>query len=29
MLNPGVGDGTHTFYFDDLSGPHVEGIINS
>ncbi len=26
MLNPGVGDGTHTFYFDDLSGPHVEGI---
>jgi hypothetical protein len=26
MLNPGVGDGTHTFYFDELSGPHVEGI---
>jgi hypothetical protein len=26
MLNPGVGTGTHSFYFDDLSGPHVEGI---
>ena len=26
MLNPRVGDGTHTFYFDELSGPHVEGI---
>jgi len=26
MLNPGVGTETHTFYFDDLSGPHVEGI---
>jgi PKD repeat protein len=26
MLNPGVGDGTHSFYLDDLSGPHVEGI---
>lgn len=26
MLNPGNGDGTHEFYFDDLSGPHVEGI---
>ena len=26
MCNPGNGTGTHTFYFDDLSGPHVEGI---
>lgn len=26
MLNPGNGTGTHTFYFDELSGPHVEGI---
>ncbi len=26
MLNPGVGSGTHEFYFDELSGPHVEGI---
>jgi PKD repeat protein len=26
MLNPGVGEFTHTFYFDELSGPHVEGI---
>lgn len=26
MLNPGVGSGTHAFYFDELSGPHVEGI---
>ncbi len=26
MCNPGVADGTHTFYFDELSGPHVEGI---
>lgn len=26
MLNPGNGTGTHQFYFDDLSGPHVEGI---
>ncbi len=26
MLNPGVGQGTHEFYFDDLAGPHVEGI---
>jgi hypothetical protein len=26
MLNPGTGEGTHEFYFDELSGPHVEGI---
>lgn len=26
MLNPGVGDGTHKFWFDELSGPHVEGL---
>lgn len=26
MCNPGVGTGTHQFYFDDLSGPHVEGL---
>lgn len=26
MCNPGVGEGTHQFYFDDLSGPHVEGL---
>lgn len=26
MLNPGNGSGTHQFYFDDLSGPHVEGL---
>ncbi len=26
MCNPGNGEGTHTFYFDDLSGPHVEGL---
>lgn len=27
MCNPGNGAETHTFYFDDLSGPHVEGIF--
>lgn len=26
MLNPGNGDGAHEFYFDDLAGPHVEGV---
>lgn len=26
MLNPGVDSGTHEFYFDELAGPHVEGI---
>lgn len=26
MLNAGNGEGTHEFYFDELSGPHVEGI---
>ncbi|SMO43934.1 PKD domain-containing protein [Saccharicrinis carchari] len=26
MCNPGVGDGVHEFYFDDLAGPHVEGL---
>ena len=26
MCNPGVGEGTHEFFFDELSGPHVEGI---
>jgi len=26
MLNPGVATDTHSFYFDELSGPHVEGI---
>ncbi|NEW81473.1 MAG: hypothetical protein GZ094_03800 [Mariniphaga sp.] len=26
MCNPGVGTGTHQFYFDDISGPHVEGL---
>ena len=26
MCNPGVGSGTHQFYFDDLAGPHVEGL---
>ena len=26
MLNPGNGEGTHEFYLDELSGPHVEGI---
>jgi len=26
MCNPGVGTGTHQFYFDELSGPHVEGL---
>lgn len=26
MINPGNGSGTFTFYLDDLSGPHVEGI---
>ncbi|MBZ4677142.1 MAG: hypothetical protein JG782_1762, partial [Anaerophaga sp.] len=26
MCNPGVGEGTHEFYFDELSGPHIEGI---
>lgn len=26
MCNPGVGAGTHEFYFDDLAGPHVEGL---
>jgi hypothetical protein len=26
MINPGNGSGAFTFYLDDLSGPHVEGI---
>lgn len=26
MLNPGVNSGAHTFYFDDLAGPHIEGL---
>ncbi len=26
MLNPGVGSGQHVFHFDDLAGPHVEGL---
>ncbi|NJO88330.1 MAG: hypothetical protein HC831_04705 [Chloroflexia bacterium] len=26
MLNPGNGTGTHSFYFDDLAGPHIEGL---
>ncbi|MGQ1909534.1 PKD domain-containing protein [Marinifilum sp. RC60d5] len=26
MLNPGNKDGVHEFYFDDLAGPHVEGV---
>ena len=26
MLNPGNGDGVHEFYFDELAGPHVEGV---
>jgi PKD repeat protein len=26
MCNPGDGEGTHQFFFDDLSGPHVEGL---
>jgi len=26
MLNAGVGEGVHEFYFDDLAGPHVEGV---
>ena len=26
MLNPGVATGTHAFYFDELAGPHVEGL---
>jgi len=26
MCNPTVANGTHSFYFDELSGPHVEGI---
>lgn len=26
MCNPGNAIGTHSFYFDELSGPHVEGI---
>lgn len=26
MCNPGEKLGTHQFYFDDLSGPHVEGL---
>lgn len=26
MCNPGNKVGTHSFYFDDLSGPHIEGI---
>jgi hypothetical protein len=26
MCNPGVGEGVHEFYFDDLAGPHVEGL---
>lgn len=26
MCNPGDGAGTHKFYFDELAGPHVEGL---
>lgn len=26
MCNPGVDQGTHEFYFDELAGPHVEGL---
>ncbi|MGQ1889827.1 hypothetical protein ACT29H_05235 [Thermophagus sp. OGC60D27] len=26
MCNPGIGEGTYQFYFDELAGPHVEGI---
>lgn len=26
MLNPGVASGTHQFWFDELAGPHVEGL---
>ncbi|MFO7999487.1 MAG: PKD domain-containing protein [Bacteroidales bacterium] len=26
MLNPGNGSGQHVFHFDDLAGPHVEGL---
>ncbi len=26
MCNPGAKTDTHEFYFDDLSGPHVEGL---
>ena len=26
MLNPGVAAGTHQFWFDELAGPHVEGL---
>ncbi len=26
MCNPGAKTGIHEFYFDDLSGPHVEGL---
>jgi PKD repeat protein len=26
MLNPGNGSGQHIFHFDDLAGPHVEGL---
>lgn len=26
FVNSGNGEGTHTFYFDDLAGPHVEGL---
>ena len=26
MLNPGVATGTHAFWFDELAGPHVEGL---
>ena len=26
MCNPTVADGTHSFWLDELSGPHVEGI---
>lgn len=26
MLSPGNGAGVHEFYFDDLAGPHVEGL---
>ena len=26
MLNPGNAEGTHEFYFDELAGPHVEGL---
>ncbi len=26
MCNPGAKTGTHEFYFDELAGPHVEGL---